>query len=114
MIAAIVASKQGNKVTLIEKNECLGRKVRITGKGRCNLTFEGELEDFKKNIVKNYTFMYSSFSGFDNHDVISFFKKIGVKTKIERGARVFPVSDDANEVVSALLKELKKNIPIIL
>lgn len=109
MIAAITSAKEGNKVTLIEKTSSLGNKVKITGKGRCNLTFEGDIEDFKNNIVKNYKFMYSSFNAFSNIDVVNYFNRLGVKTKVERGGRIFPVSDDANEIVKVLQDELRKN-----
>lgn len=109
MIAAITSSNEGNDVTLIEKTSSLGNKIKITGKGRCNLTFDGDIEDFKNNIVKNFKFMYSSFNAFSNVDVVNYFNKLGLKTKIERGGRVFPVSDDANEVVKVLKDELNKN-----
>lgn len=108
MMAAITAAKENNEVTLIEKTSSLGNKIKITGKGRCNLTFEGDLEDFKRNIVKNYKFMYSSFNNFTNKDVVKFFESHGVKTKVERGGRIFPVSDNALDIVKALEKELKK------
>ncbi|MEG0872403.1 MAG: aminoacetone oxidase family FAD-binding enzyme [Clostridia bacterium] len=114
MMAAITAAKENNNVKLLEKTSSLGNKVKITGKGRCNLTFEGTNENFKENIVKNYKFMYSSFSKFDNKDVVSYFNSIGVKTKVERGGRVFPISESAEEIVIALKKELKKyNVEII-
>lgn len=114
MIAAITSSNEGNDVTLIEKTSSLGNKIKITGKGRCNITFDGDIEDFKNNIVKNFKFMYSSFNAFSNVDVVNYFNKLGVKTKIERGGRVFPVSDDANEVVKVLKDELnKKHVNII-
>lgn len=114
MIAAITSSDEGNDVTLIEKTSSLGNKIKITGKGRCNLTFDGDIEDFKNNIVKNFKFMYSSFNAFSNVDVVNYFNKLGVKTKIERGGRVFPVSDDANEIVKVLKDELnKKHVNII-
>ncbi len=108
MMAAITAARENNEVTLIEKTSSLGNKIKITGKGRCNLTFDGDLEDFKRNIVKNYKFMYSSFNNFTNKDVVSFFESHGVKTKVERGGRIFPVSDSALDIVKALEKELKK------
>lgn len=108
MIAAITSANEGNEVTLLEKTSSLGNKLKITGKGRCNLTFSGDIEDFKRNIVKNYKFMYSSFSNFNNNDVIEFFENLGVKTKVERGARVFPISDKACDVVDALQNELKR------
>lgn len=108
MMAAITAAKEKNEVTLIEKTSSLGNKIKITGKGRCNLTFDGDIDDFKKNIVKNYKFMYSSFTNFTNKDVVEFFKSCGVKTKVERGGRVFPISDKAEDVVKALAGMLKK------
>ena len=109
MFAAITSAKEGNNVTLIEKKSSLGNKIKITGKGRCNLTFDGDIDNFKSNIVKNYKFMYSSFNNFNNNDVIEYFEKLGVKTKVERGGRIFPVSDKAEDIVIALEKELKKN-----
>src|SRR5574344_185011 len=115
LIAAITASKENNIVTLIEKTSSLGNKLKITGKGRCNLTFDGNIEAFEKNIVNNYKFMYSSFSNFSNKDVIEYFNNINVKTKVERGKRVFPQSDKAEDIVKALEKELKRcNVKIML
>lgn len=114
MIAAITSAKEGNSVILVEKNNSLGNKIKITGKGRCNLTFDGDLEDFKSNIVKNYKFMYSSFNNFNNNDVVSYFNSLGVQTKVERGGRVFPVSDKAEDIVNALKNELEKyNVKVI-
>ncbi len=114
LMSAIISARNNNEVILLEKTNSLANKLKITGKGRCNLTFSGDIEDFKKNIVKNYKFMYSSFSKFDNNDVINFFKSLGVKTKVERGARVFPVSDNAGDIVNALVKELNRlNVKII-
>lgn len=109
IIAAITAAKDNNEVIIIEKTSSLGNKLKITGKGRCNLTFEGDEEDFKKNIVTNYKFMYSSFSNFSNKDVVNYFESLGVKTKVERGGRIFPVSDKAVDVVRALENEIKKH-----
>ena len=109
MIAAITAAKDNNEVIIIEKTSSLGNKLKITGKGRCNLTFEGDEEDFKKNIVTNYKFMYSSFSNFSNKDVVNYFESLGLKTKVERGGRIFPVSDKAEDVVRALENEIKKH-----
>lgn len=115
MLAAITAAKENNEVILLEKTSSLGNKLKITGKGRCNLTFDGDEEDFRKNIVSNYKFMYSSFSNFSNYDVIQYFNNIGIPTKVERGGRVFPVSDKATDIVNALQKELKKyNVKVIL
>lgn len=114
MIAAITSAKEGNKVTLLEKNSSLGNKLKITGKGRCNLTFEGTEEDFRNNIVNNYKFMYSSFSNFNNQDVIEFFNNLGIPTKVERGGRIFPVSDRASDIVDALKNELNRlNVEVI-
>lgn len=108
MMAAITSAKNNNDVILIEKTKSIGNKVKITGKGRCNLTFDGDIEDFKNNIVKNDKFMYSSFSNLTNKDVVEYFNSLGVKTKVERGGRIFPVSDRAEDVVLALKNELKK------
>lgn len=114
MIAAITSAKEGNDVTIIEKTASLGNKLKITGKGRCNLTFDGDLEDFKKNVVKNYKFMYSSYSNFNNKDVEKYFNDLGINTKVERGGRIFPVSDKATDVVRALENEIKKlNIKVL-
>lgn len=108
MIAGITSAEEGNNVILVEKNSSLGNKLKITGKGRCNLTFDGDEEKFRNNIVNSPKFMYSSFSNFNNKDVVDFFNKLGVKTKVERGGRVFPVSDSAMDVVNALKNKLKK------
>lgn len=114
MLAAITSAKEDNDVIILEKTSSLGNKLKITGKGRCNITFAGNEEDFKKNIVSNYKFMYSSFSSFSNEDVIKYFNSIGIKTKIERGGRVFPENDRAEDVVLALEKEIKKyNIKVM-
>ena len=108
MMSAITSAKYGNDVTIIEKTASAGNKLKITGKGRCNITFAGDIEDFKENIVKNNKFMYSSFMNFNNNDVVEYFESIGVPTKVERGGRIFPQSDKAEDVVVALKKELKK------
>ncbi len=108
MMSAITSAKCGNDVTIIEKTASAGNKLKITGKGRCNITFAGDIEDFKENIVKNNKFMYSSFMNFNNNDVVEYFESIGVPTKVERGGRIFPQSDKAEDVVVALKKELKK------
>ena len=114
MVAAIMASRNGHKVVLIEKMRSLGRKLSITGKGRCNITNATEMENFIKNVPGNGKFLYSAFNQFTNEDVIKFFNEIGVKTKVERGERVFPVSDSALEVIDKLKKELDKlNVRII-
>ena len=91
MMAAYVASKNC-KVALIEKNEFLGRKLLITGKGRCNITNNVEIEDFFSNVPTNSNFLYSAFYGFTNYDLIKLLNDNGVETKVERGNRVFPKS----------------------
>lgn len=108
MIAAITSAKEGNNVTLLEKTSDAGNKLKITGKGRCNLTFDGDFEYFSKNIAVNNKFMYSAYDNFSNKDTINFFNNLEVKTKLERGNRMFLESDNANEIVLALKKELKK------
>ncbi len=108
MMAAINSAKQKNNVILIEKTSSLGNKIKITGKGRCNITFDGDIDDFESNITKNNKFMYSSFMGFSNKDTIEYFNSLGLKTKIERGGRIFPQSDRAEDVVNILKEELKK------
>lgn len=108
IMAAITSAKEGNEVLLVEKNQSLGEKIKITGKGRCNLTFEGDFEKFKENVVKNDRFLYSSFHQFSNRDVMEYFHSLGVKTKVERGGRVFPISDNAMDIVNALKSELIK------
>lgn len=108
MMAAITASQHGNSVTLFEKMRSVGRKLSITGKGRCNITNAIDMSEFMPNIPGNPKFLYSAFSELSNQDVIEFFNRIGVKTKVERGGRVFPVSDNAMEVVDKLKKEMDK------
>lgn len=101
MIAAARAAESGNSVTLIEKNEKLGKKIYITGKGRCNVT-NADTASFADNVIRNYNFMRSAFSKFDSNDTIELLEKYDVKTKIERGNRVFPCSDKASDVTKAL------------
>ncbi len=115
MMAAISAAKSGNEVTLLEKNNMLGKKLLITGKGRCNITSSLEMDEFIKNIPGNGRFLYSSFENFTNKDIIKMLKENGVKVKEERGNRIFPISDKSIDVRNAFEKELKKNnIKIIL
>lgn len=108
MFAAIFAAYNGNEVHLFEKNEKLGKKLFITGKGRCNITNASDMETLFASVVTNSKFLYSSFYGYTNQDVIDFFENIGVRTKIERGNRVFPVSDHSSGVIGGLTKELHK------
>ena len=107
MMAAIFAAEQGAEVTLLEPNERLGKKLNITGKGRCNVTNNADLETLLANTPKNGKFLYSAFSKFDGRDAMAFFEKIGVPLKTERGNRVFPVSDRAFDVSGALERKLK-------
>lgn len=106
MMAAIAAAYNGNEVHIYERNEKLGKKLFITGKGRCNITNAGDMETLFRSVLTNSKFLYSSFYGFTNQDAIDFFERIGVQTKIERGNRVFPVSDHSSDVISGLTKEL--------
>lgn len=108
MFAAIFAAYNGNEVHIFEKNEKLGKKLFITGKGRCNITNAGDMETLFASVLTNPKFLYSSFYGYDNQSVIDFFERIGVKTKIERGNRVFPVSDHSSDVIGALTRELHR------
>lgn len=105
MFAAVRAAHRGAAVSLLEKNNVLGKKMRITGKGRCNITNAGD--DILDNIITNRRFLHSCLNGFSNYDAIDFFESIGVKTKVERGMRVFPENDDASSVVSALERYIK-------
>lgn len=107
MMAAICAAEQGSAVTLLEPNERLGKKLNITGKGRCNVTNNAGLEMLLANTPKNGKFLYSAFSRFDGRDAMAFFEKLGVPLKTERGSRVFPVSDRAFDVSAALERRLK-------
>ena len=107
-MAAITAARRGFKVTLVERNEKLGKKLFITGKGRCNITNAGDTEDLFNSIVTNRKFMFSSFNGFSNYDTLGFFDELGLQIKIERGNRVFPESDHSSDVIGALNRELKR------
>lgn len=108
MMSAVTSAENGNEVILLEKMEKLGKKLLITGKGRCNITNSAEMTEFMKNIPENSKFLYSSFSRFTNNDIISSLNKQGVATKVERGGRVFPVSDKAEDVLNAFLRKLKE------
>lgn len=108
MMAAVAAAESGHKVCLFEKNERLGKKLFITGKGRCNLTNACETEDFFGNVVTNANFLYSPVYSFDNNMVRQFFEDEGCPLKTERGGRVFPVSDRACDVINALERAMKR------
>lgn len=108
MMAALQAAKNENKVVIIEKNKALGKKLLITGKGRCNLTNYSDLNQHIKNIVDNPEFMYSSLAEFDAYRLYYFFEGLGLPLKIERGDRVFPKSNSSRDVLKVLQKELFK------
>ena len=108
MMAAITAAEEGNNVTIIEKMNSLGRKLLITGKGRCNVTSSLNMDDFIKNIPGNGKFLYSCFQNFTNQDIIDFLKRQGLETKVERGNRVFPVTDKSEDVLNCFIKRLKE------
>lgn len=109
MMAAISASKEGKKVLLLEKNEKLGKKLFITGKGRCNITNACEADEFLNHVATNSRFLYSSFSRFNNHDVVRLLNDAGLKTKVERGQRVFPQSDHSSDVIGTLKRLCDRN-----
>ena len=108
MMAAVTAARQGAKVVLIEPNEKVGRKLYITGKGRCNVTNDCRVDQLLASAPRNGKFLYSAFSRFSAQDTIAFFEKLGVPLKVERGNRVFPQSDRAADVIDALWKELRR------
>ena len=107
MMAAITAARAGQNVTLLEKNEKIGKKLFITGKGRCNVTNACEVEELFSNVMEHAKFLYSAIYGFDNYMVMQFFENAGCKLKTERGQRVFPESDHSSDVIRALDKEMK-------
>jgi len=109
MMAAIKAANEGNKVYIYEKNNSLGRKLLITGKGRCNITSSLDMDDFIKNIPGNGRFLYSAFQNFTNRDILELLNKNGLKVKEERGNRYFPVTDKAQDVLNVFIKELRSN-----
>jgi len=108
MAAAASSAENGADVTILERNEKAGKKIYITGKGRCNFTNAAPIEDFYQNIVTNPKFMYSAFAHFDNQDMIKFIEDAGVPTKVERGGRLFPVSDHASDITRAFTQTLKR------
>ena len=109
MFASVWAARNGHEVLLFEKNDRLGRKLFITGKGRCNITNACEdIETLFSSVTSNSKFLYSGFYGFTNQDAIAFFEELGVRTKVERGDRVFPVSDHSSDVIRALEREMDR------
>ena len=107
MFAAYFAAKNGHKVTLLEQNEKLGKKLYITGKGRCNITNAADMEELFQNVCSNPKFLYSAFYSYTNDQVVDFFESYGLRTKVERGNRVFPMSDHSSDVIATLAKALK-------
>lgn len=107
MMAAVAAGENGHEVWLYEKNDRLGRKLFITGKGRCNITNAGDMETLFASVMSNPKFLYSSFYTFTNDQVIDFFEELGVRTKIERGNRVFPLSDHSSDVIAGLKRKME-------
>lgn len=115
MMAAISSAENGNEVILIEKMQTLGRKLLITGKGRCNITSSLDMEEFIKNTPGNGMFLYSSFRNYTNKDIINFLKEQGLEVKEERGNRVFPITDKSQDVLKCFTKKLKQfNVKILL
>ncbi len=108
MMAACRAAQCGAQVLLLEKNEKTGKKIFITGKGRCNLTNACDIEELFTNVTRNAKFLYSAFYGFSNTMTLDFFEKNGCRLKIERGNRVFPVSDHSSDVIKAMEGALRR------
>lgn len=108
MMSAITAAEKGDKVIVFEKMNDLGRKLLITGKGRCNITSSLDIKDFISNVPGNGKFLYSSFQNYTNKDIINFLEKQGVQVKEERGNRIFPVSDKSKDVVNAFIRRMKE------
>lgn len=109
------SSKEGCAVSLYEKNEKLGKKIFITGKGRCNVTNAGDMDELFAAVITNKKFMFSSFYGFTNEDMMQFLEDAGLRLKTERGKRVFPLSDHSSDVIAALDRTLKKeNVKVYL
>ena len=109
MLAGIASARSENETVILEKMNTLGKKLRITGKGRCNITNNIDIEEFIENIPGNGRFLYSAFKNFTNRDIINLLKEEGLDTKVERGNRVFPVTDNAQSVIDALYSILKKS-----
>lgn len=108
MMAAVAAANAGHQVVLYEKNEKLGKKVYITGKGRCNITNDSDVESLLKHVMRNPKFLYSAFYTFDSASVMEFFEKEGLATKTERGNRVFPLSDKSSDVIRTLQRAMEQ------
>lgn len=109
MLGAATAGAKGLKVVLLEKNDKLGKKLAITGNGRCNVTNNVDFDDFQNNITTNGKFLYSALNAFGSQQLISLLRLLGVKTKVEQNNRVFPASDKSSDIIDALQKHLKRN-----
>ena len=109
MMAALAAAQQGCRVTIYEKNEKLGKKIYITGKGRCNVTNDCDMDALFDSVVTNKRFLYSAFYGFTNQDVMELMEKAGCHLKTERGGRVFPQSDKSSDIIGALSRLLREH-----
>ena len=108
MFASIFAARNGNEVHVFEKNEKLGKKLFITGKGRCNVTNAADIEMLLNNVRANPKFLYSAFYGCSNDMVMDFFEKVGCRLKVERGDRVFPLSDHSSDIIATLERAMKR------
>ena len=108
MLSSVYAARNGMEVHLFEQNEKLGKKLFITGKGRCNFTNGCATEELFESFITNPRFLYSAVYGYTNYDVIDFFETAGVKTKMERGGRMFPLSDHSSDIIRALEQQMKK------
>lgn len=113
MMAGIHAARNGHEVHILEKNEKLGKKLYITGKGRCNVTNNCDTEELFPAVMQNPKFLYSAFYSWNSQDVMEFFENIGVPLKVERGGRVFPKSDHSSDIIRGMEKELKKEGAVI-
>ena len=109
MMASVFAARNGHEVHIFEKNEKTGKKLYITGKGRCNLTNACDMDTLFTSVCTNEKFLYSAFYGFTNQDAMNFFEEAGVKLKTERGNRVFPMSDRSGDILDALRRQMKKS-----
>ena len=107
MFASVFLAEKGHQVHVFEKNEKLGKKLFITGKGRCNVTNDCDPETFFESVVSNPKFLYSAYYGYTSQDVMDFFTSLGVKLKTERGNRVFPVSDHSSDIIRALEQRMQ-------
>lgn len=108
MAAAVFAGEAGHHVRIFEKNEKLGKKLFITGKGRCNFTNACDMEEYFHNVVSNPKFLYSAFYSFTNEQAIDFFERLGVRTKVERGNRAFPASDHSSDIIRGMERRMKE------